>query len=53
MPERLELMHTDILGSVDAPFEGTRYAIMFVDDYSQMRKINILRYILEAVSALQ
>ena len=51
--ERLELVHTDIAGPVDPSFEGSRYAIIFVDDYSRMRKIYTLRHKSEALSALQ
>jgi len=51
--QRLELVHTDIAGPVDPSFEGSRYVIIFVDDYSRMRKIYTLRHKSEALSALQ
>ena len=51
--QRLELVHTDIAGPVDPSVEGSRYVIIFVDDYSRMRKIYTLWHKSEALSVLQ
>lgn len=53
MVERVEQVHTDVARPFDACFERTRYAICFVDNYSQMRTIYALPCTLKAMRILQ